>query len=108
MLIVEVGFKLDNDFKYCTKADGECYQCVSGAYLGEDKKCSLSRNCAESKNGICTYCITGYHLGIDNLCNDIDKCLRTNNYNSCEECEKESIVKIVRDMVQMIQLFHGD
>ena len=79
---------LDNDFKYCTKADGECYQCVSGAYLGEDKKCSLSRNCAESKNGICTYCITGYHLGIDNLCNNIDKCLRINNYNSCEECEK--------------------
>ena len=79
---------LDNDYKYCTKADGECYQCVSGSYLGEDKKCSLSRYCAVSYLGNCTHCIKDYHLGRDNICTNIDKCVISNYYNSCEECEE--------------------
>ena len=78
---------VDNDFKYCFKADKECYECVSSTYLGEDKRCSTSKNCAESNYGTCKYCITGYHLGRDNLCNNIDKCVLSNYYNSCEECE---------------------
>ena len=79
---------LDNDFKYCFKADKECYDCVSGTYLGEDKKCSTSKNCAESNYGTCKYCITGYHLGKDKICNNIDKCVLSNYYNTCEECEE--------------------
>ena len=80
----------DNDFKYCTKADGECYQCIQGTYLGEDKRCSFSRFCAESNLGVCKHCINSeYHLGRDNLCTNIDKCIYTNYYyNSCEECEE--------------------
>ena len=78
----------DNDFKYCRKADKECYECVSGTYLGEDKKCSTSKNCSESKYGTCLYCINGFHLGTDNICNNIDKCIKSNYFNSCEECEK--------------------
>ena len=78
----------DNDFKYCRRADKECYECVSGTYLGEDKKCSTSKNCSESKFGTCLYCINGFHLGIDNICNNIDKCIKSNYFNSCEECEK--------------------
>ena len=49
-------------------------------------------------------------LALD-LSTDITDCLfweLSTVLSSCEECEKESIVKIVRDMVQMIQLFHGD
>ena len=80
----------DNDFKYCTKADGECYQCTQGTYLGEDKRCSFSRFCAESNLGVCKHCINSeYHLGRDNLCTNIDKCIYTNYYyNTCEECEE--------------------
>lgn len=78
----------DNDFKYCLRADKECYECVSGTYLGEDKKCSTSKNCSESKYGTCLYCINGFHLGTDNICNNIDKCIKSNYFNSCEECEK--------------------
>ena len=78
----------DNDFKYCRRADKECYECVSGTYLGEDKKCSTSKNCSESKYGTCLYCINGFHLGTDNICNNIDKCIKSNYFNSCEECEK--------------------
>ena len=78
---------IDNDFKYCYKADKECYECVSNTYLGEDKRCSTSNHCAESNYGTCKYCITGYHLGRDKICNNIDKCVVSNHYNSCEECE---------------------
>ena len=79
----------DNDFKYCYKADGECYECVHGTYLGEDKKCSFSTNCAESHLGKCVHCINSeYHLGRDNICTNIDKCIYSNYYNSCEECEE--------------------
>ena len=76
----------DDDYKYCTKADGECYQCASGTYLGEDKKCSLSKNCAESYLGNCTHCVKDYHLGKNNICTNIDKCVLPNDHGSCEEC----------------------
>ena len=78
----------DNDYKYCSKADGECYECITGTFLGEDKKCSTSKNCAESYLGLCKYCINEYHLGRDNICNNIDKCIYLNYLNSCEECEE--------------------
>ena len=78
----------DNDFKYCDKADGECFECSSGTFLGEDKRCSFSKNCAESYYGICKFCIQDYHLGRDNICNNIDKCIYSNNFNTCEECEE--------------------
>ena len=78
----------DDDFKYCRKADGECYECVGGTYLGEDKKCSSSKYCVESYLGICKYCIEGYHVGKDNICNNIDKCIYSYYFNSCDECEK--------------------
>ena len=77
----------DNDYKYCTKADGECFQCVVGTYLGEDKKCSFSKNCAESHLGNCTHCVKDYHLGKDNICTDVDKCVHSSYHGSCDECE---------------------
>ena len=77
----------ENDFKYCRTADGECYDCVYGTYLGLDNKCSLSRYCAESDKGKCIQCIDNYHLGLDNICTNIDKCIYTDFYGVCTECE---------------------
>ena len=78
-----------NDYIYCVKADQECYQCIQGTFLGEDKKCSLSDKCAESFNGICTHCINSeYHLDKKNYCTNIEKCIDYENYyNFCKECE---------------------
>ena len=77
----------ENDFKYCRTANGECYECVYGTYLGKDKRCSLSRYCEESINGICIKCLDNYHLGHDNICTEIDKCIYTDFYGVCTECE---------------------
>ena len=79
--------KEENDFKYCRKADIECYECSYGTYLGNDKHCSLSRNCDSSYNGVCTQCIDGYHLGKDNICSEIENCISTDFYGVCTECE---------------------
>ena len=79
----------DNAYKYCTRADGECNQCTQGTYLGEDKRCSFSKYCAESYLGICTHCINSeYHLGKDNLCTNIENCIYSTYYNTCEECDE--------------------
>ena len=78
---------LDNDFKYCKKADGECYECNSDTYLGEDKKCSFSKNCVESYLGNCTHCVKDYHLGRDNICTNVDKCVHSSRSFTCDECE---------------------
>ena len=77
----------DNDFKYCRKADNDCYNCIYGTYLGKDKKCSLSRFCSESDLGKCIECIEDYHLGLDNICTNVDKCIYTDFYGICTECE---------------------
>ena len=77
----------ENEFKYCQKAFGECYECVHGTFLGKDNKCSLSRFCLESDLGICVECINYYHLGLDNKCSDVDKCIYTDFYGTCTECE---------------------
>lgn len=78
----------ENDFKYCRAADGQCYDCVYGSYLGKDNKCSLSKYCEESDKGICIQCIDNYHLGLDNICTEIDKCIYSDYYGICTECEK--------------------
>ena len=82
----------NNKFKFCEIVDinGNCIECIVDYFLGEDKKCSLSKNCAEIENGICKKCSNGYHLGLDNLCNNIDHCLYSNpdlSLNACYECE---------------------
>ena len=77
----------DNNFKYCRAADGECYECVYGTYLGTDNKCSLSRFCEESYIGRCIRCLEKYHLGMDNICSEVDKCIYTDFYGVCTECE---------------------
>ena len=77
----------ENDFKYCRKADGTCYDCIYTTYLGKDNKCSLSKYCEESDKGKCIQCIDNYHLGLDNICTNVEKCIYTDFYDVCTECE---------------------
>ena len=82
--------KEDNEFKYCQIANGLCYECINNYFLGEDKKCSPSKNCVETKNGICQKCKNGYHLGVDNKCTDIEHCIYSNPdpyFDDCYECD---------------------
>ena len=71
-------------------ANGVCYQCINKYYLGEDNKCSFSKNCVESNNGICKRCKDGYHLGLDNKCTNIEHCIYSNPdsfFDDCYECD---------------------
>ena len=78
----------DNEYKYCQSVLDKCESCINGYYLGEDKKCTNTKNCSESNLGICSKCIEKYYLGkIDNKCTNIEYCIKSDfNYN-CEECD---------------------
>ena len=79
----------NEEFKYCRKADnGICYECIAAYVLGEDNKCSKSKNCIEIENGICVQCIEGYHLGLDNICTNVEYCIYSSPFfDKCIECE---------------------
>ena len=77
----------DNNFKYCKVSDEECNECIKGYYIGDDHKCSKTKNCAEAENGSCIGCIDNYYLGYDNLCSNVEHCIYSNGY-SCQECEE--------------------
>ena len=85
--------KEDNEYKFCQSALEKCELCIKDYYLGEDKKCSNTKNCSESNLGICNKCIDKYYLGrIDNKCTEIEYCIKSNyNYN-CEECDDHYFV----------------
>ena len=79
----------DNNFKFCQMADNNlCYNCIYGYTLGEDFKCTSTKNCAESNNdGKCILCKDGYYLGKDNRCTNVERCIYSNFYEECIECE---------------------
>ena len=78
----------ENDkYKYCLVSDGVCKECIRWYYLGEDGKCSSSKNCSESNNGICEVCIDDYYLGLDNKCVDVEHCIYSDDHFKCIECE---------------------
>ena len=77
----------DNEFKYCKKAsDGKCIQCENNYYLGEDDKCSDTKNCLESENGICLICSENYYLGLDKYCSNVENCIYS-FFGECVECK---------------------
>ena len=78
----------DDDFKFCLIVNEHCIKCINGYYLGEDKKCSFTKNCAESNFGICNTCKDNYYLGLDNKCNSAENCIYTNKYSELDECEE--------------------
>ena len=77
----------DNEFKYCRKANGECIDCIFDYYIGEDFKCSSTKNCSESNLGTCQICSDNFYLGLDNICSSVEHCIYSNRYFDCIECE---------------------
>ena len=79
----------NNDFIHCIKTEEDkCTQCEKNYYLGEDFKCSSTKNCSESKNGICFSCIKNNYLDLNNNCTDIEHCIYASDvYYKCLECE---------------------
>ena len=77
----------DNELKHCKLADGECKECLKWYYLGEDNKCSSTKNCSESENGLCLSCSDNYYLGKDNKCTEVEHCIYSDDHFKCEECE---------------------
>ena len=78
-----------DEFKYCKKVDinNTCIQCEKNYYLGNDKKCSKTKNCEKSNNnGDCIKCKEKYYLGLDYICTSIEHCIYSENYE-CIECE---------------------
>ena len=80
--------KEDDKYKYCQSALDNCQTCINGYFLGEDKKCSNSKNCSESDLGICKKCQENYYLGkLDNKCTTVENCIKSNFNYDCEECD---------------------
>ena len=93
----------DNEFKYCQSALEKCEVCIKDYYLGEDKKCSNTKNCSESDLGICTKCQNNYYLGKkDNKCTNIEYCIKSNYNYECEECDDKYFVKDNNCLNEMI------
>lgn len=93
------GYYLDNkekkckiqnseEYKHCEIYDNGCIECEINYYIGEDLKCSKTKNCKESENEICIECKDGYYLGYDNKCTTIEHCIYSDDLFECEECEE--------------------
>ena len=79
----------NDEFKYCRTANGLCTDCIYGYFIGEDSKCSNTRNCSESYLGKCEICSDTYYLGLDNICSNIEHCILSDRYFECIECEED-------------------
>ena len=78
----------DNDLKHCAKASEFCESCAIYYHLGEDKKCSKSRNCSESVDATCVKCSKGSFLTKNNKCVPTDNCIIADDYYQCVECKE--------------------
>lgn len=78
----------DNNFKYCEKGSKVCESCIIYYHLGEDNKCSKSRNCSESEDSVCIKCDNTTFLTKNNKCIQTENCLLSDDYYKCIECEK--------------------
>ena len=94
----------DNEYKYCQNVLEKCESCINGYYLGEDKKCSNSKNCSESELGICQKCQKGNYLGkLDNKCTPVEFCIKSNYNYDCEECDEHYFVNNNNCIIDTIQ-----
>ena len=87
--------EFDEEYKFCKKFNEICIECTDNYYLGEDKKCSTTKNCAESEDGICLICTKDYYLGNDSKCiksKNVENCISYNDNNDCIECEDNYIL----------------
>ena len=97
----------ENDFKYCRIADGECKNCIYGAHLGKDNKCSFSYDCLESDKGKCIQCLEGYYLSLDNKCTNLEFCIYTDFYGECTECKNNYYYNRTSKMCEMKENFEN-
>ena len=83
------SYSINEEFQFCRKYnDVICYECISAYFLGEDNKCSTSKNCEEAEKGVCIKCIDGFHLGLDNICTNVEHCIYSSKFfDKCVECE---------------------
>ena len=81
--------KDEDDYNHCKQADDFCISCEMGYYLGEDNRCSSSKNCEQSEKGICTYCSLYFYLTKDKRCTRVENCLYSNELYECIECEDD-------------------
>ena len=79
----------DNNFNFCLEVKlNNCTKCINNYFFDKNGNCVSSKNCTNSENGICIKCDEGYHLGLDNKCVNIEKCIFSDIYGECYECEK--------------------
>ena len=94
------GYYLDNkdkkckiqdweEFMHCDVFDDGCLECEFDYYIGEDLKCTKTKNCHKSENEKCIECKEGYYLGKDNRCSPVEHCIYSGGLFECEECEDE-------------------
>ena len=77
---------IDNEFHFCQRAERECFSCIGNYNLGNDKKCTTTRNCEESENELCIQCENNFYLGYDHKCTNVEHCIYSFVYE-CIECE---------------------
>ena len=83
------------DLRNCEKINTEngiCEGCKEGYYLTEiDKRCTLTKDCSQSKLGECIKCKYGYYVDkADNKCKlqegKLDHCQISNDGITCAQC----------------------
>ena len=90
-----ISNKDQSEYKYCRTVTDKCILCESGYFLGEDDKCTITKNCSEADNGICIQCSEGNHLGLDNKCTEYEHCTYSNVHYNCLECEEGYVWNIL-------------
>ena len=84
--------EIEEKNKFCSKFKDVCIDCINGYFIGEDNRCSTTKNCAESKSGICSVCSNNYILIKDNKCIDIENCSEINDKYECIECKDDYLL----------------
>ena len=77
----------NNDYKYCYSVENGCILCATGYELGDDLRCSSTKNCAESEYGLCLQCKENYYLGLDHICTKVENCVYSQFYE-CIQCKE--------------------
>lgn len=71
--------KGDEVFYFCNKGDSEgCKEYLEPYYLGENRKCTNTENCAQSINGTCVESSErNFFFKEDNSCTNVEHCVGT-------------------------------
>jgi len=115
----EIGFYLDlndnqcksnqenNNFKNCKKGRENCEECIYEYFLGEDKLCSLSKDCRVShENGKCLRCSDGFYLSSYNdKCTLIENCMKVDENFQCVECDPYLLLNVSNSQCTQVKVW---